>query len=171
MWSQFSGSEIRVQPRSDGNYNLWVAVGGKLAPAGVYGIEDLSNKALEGIIPAWRDKLAAAQQAVKSKVFETELKVYENTRTEMAKLIGSLKVEDLKGQYGLIQEQLKQQGFTELKETQGPNGPMLYATSKDGTVVMQIDVNPPTISPDSKVKLEQVRIIPNPARAGLTQRQ
>ena len=171
MWSQYSGSEVRVQPRSDGNYNLWVAVGGKLAPAGVYDIKDLSLKALESILPVWRDKLTAAEQGVKSKLFDAQLESWKDTQKVMAESLGRIRVEEIKGDYSIITERMKLLGYENFQKIQGPNGEMMVGTSKDGNAIMQIDVNPTALDKDGTYKRESVRVLPNPARAGLTQRQ
>lgn len=171
MWSQYSGSEVRVQPRSDGNYNLWVAVGGKLAPAGVYDIKDLSLKALESILPVWRDKLTAAEQGVKSKLFEAQLESWKETQKVMAESLGKIRVEEIKGDYSIITERMKLLGYENFQKIQGPNGEMMVGTSRDGNAIMQIDVNPTALDKDGTYKRESVRVLPNPARAGLTQRQ
>lgn len=171
MWSQFSGSEVRIQPRSDGNYNLWVAVNGQLAPAGVFGREDLANEALVNIIPSWAEKLAQVQAAQKSKLFDIQLETWKDTQKVMAESLGRIRVEEIKGDYSIITERMKLLGYENFQKVQGPNGEMLVGTSKDGNAIMQIDVNPTALDKDGTYKRESVRVLPNPARAGLTQRQ
>lgn len=167
MWSRFAGYEVRIQPRSDGQFNLWVPVGGQLAPAGVYSKENLSQEAMVNILPAWRQKVSDTQAAVKSKLFDAQLDVWKTTQGEMAKTLGALKVEEVRGNVELIKKRIDAAGFDAPKELAGPNGPVLVAISKDGSSIMEIDVNPAAADKDGKFKREAIRVRPNPARAGL----
>lgn len=167
MWSRFAGYEVRIQPRSDGQFNLWVPVGGQLAPAGVYSKENLSQEAMVNILPAWRQKVTDTQAAVKSKLFDAQLDVWKTTQGEMAKTLGALKVEEVRGNVELIKKRIDAAGFDAPKELAGPNGPVLVAISKDGSSIMEIDVNPAAADKDGKFKREAIRVRPNPARAGL----
>jgi soluble lytic murein transglycosylase-like protein len=167
MWSRFVGYEVRVQPRTDGNFNLWVPVDGQLAPAGVYSKSQLSDVAMRQIIPTYRQQKQDAEAALNQKVLETQLKVFENTQTELAKTIGALKVEEVKGNVQMILKQIENAGFDAPKELQGPNGPVLVAISKDGSAIMEIDINPAAADKDGKFKKESIRVRQNPARMGL----
>ncbi len=167
MWSRFVGYEVRVQPRTDGNFNLWVPMDGQLAPAGVYSKAQLSDVAMRQIIPAYRQQKQDAEAAVTGKVFEAQLDVWKNTQTELAKTIGALKVEEVKGNVQMILKQIENAGFDAPKELAGPNGPVLVAISKDGSAIMEIDVNPAAADKDGKFKKESIRVRPNPARMGL----
>ena len=167
MWSRFVGYEVRVQPRTDGNFNLWVPMDGQLAPAGVYSKSQLSDVAMRQIIPAYRQQKQDAEAAVTGKVFEAQLDVWKNTQTELAKTIGALKVEEVKGNVQMILKQIDTAGFDAPKELAGPNGPVLVAISKDGSAIMEIDVNPAAADKDGKFKKESIRVRPNPARMGL----
>jgi hypothetical protein len=167
MWSRFAGSEVRIQPRSDGQFNLWVAVGGQLAPAGVYGKEDLVNEAFGQILPSHRRAQTEAAIALKSKLAETQLDVWKNTQIEVAKTIGALKVEDVKANTEIIKKRIDALGYQAPKEVAGPNGPILVSISNDGMSIMEIDINPAASDKDGKFKREAIRVRPNPARAGL----
>jgi soluble lytic murein transglycosylase-like protein len=167
MFSRFQGYEVRIQPRSDGQYNLWVPVNGQLAPAGVYSKEGIVDVAFENILPSYRQRQMDAAVAVKSKVFEAQMDVYKNTQTELAKTIGALKIEEVRGNVELIKKRLDSAGFDAPKEVPGPNGPVLIAISKDGNAIMEVDLNPAAADADGKFPKESIRVRPNPARAGL----
>jgi molecular chaperone GrpE (heat shock protein) len=167
MFSRFQGYEVRIQPRSDGQYNLWVPVNGQLAPAGVYSKEGIVDVAFENILPSYRQKQMDAAVAVKSKVFDAQMDVYKNTQTELAKSLGAFKVEEIRGNVELIKKRLDLSGFEGFKELPGPNGPVLIATSKDGNAIMEVDLNPAAADADGKFPKESIRVRPNPARAGL----
>ena len=119
------------------------------------------------IIPTYRQQKQDAEAALNQKVLETQLKVFENTQTELAKTIGALKVEEVKGNVQMILKQIDTAGFDAPKELAGPNGPVLVAISKDGSAIMEIDVNPAAADKDGKFKKESIRVRPNPARMGL----
>jgi hypothetical protein len=167
MFSRFQGYEVRIQPRSDGQYNLWVPVNGQLAPAGVYSKEGIVDVAFENILPSYRQRQMDAAVAVKSKLGEAQLDVWKNTQIEMAKNIGELRVENVRGNVEIIKKQMDARGYSAPKEVPGPNGPVLISVSEDGNSIMQIDVNPPALDKDGKFPRESIRVYPNPARAGL----
>ncbi len=169
MWSRFSGQEIRIQPRSDGNVNLWMSVGGQLTPVGVYSKEDIANKALGDILPSHRAKQMEATYAMKQKLFDLQADVWKKAQGELAEMVKGMRIEEIKQNSAIIQERLKLSKFGALKEAMGPNGPMLYALSDDGSAMIQIDPNPPAMDKDGKYPNEPVKVMPTGIpRAGLT---
>jgi hypothetical protein len=167
MWSRFVGYEVRIQPRTDGQFNVWVPVNGKLAPAGVYSKSGLVDEAFGQILPQHRQKQTDAAVALKSKVANAQIDVWKDTQIEVAKTIGALKVEDVKSNTEIIKKRIDVLGYDAPKELAGPNGPVLVAVSKDGMSIMEIDINPSASDKDGKFKREAIRVRPNPARAGL----
>lgn len=130
VWSAYYGSQIGVQPRTDGRYNI--VVGGEVVREGLPANE-VTQMARLSFDTGYRQQMAEAGAAANLETFKANLDVQKEQAKQMAQMVRELNVEQVKGN---IQAKLKwfEQNF---KWDIKPSG------AGDGTVI----ITPPGGSP------------------------
>jgi hypothetical protein len=168
IWSWYSGQEVRIQPRSDGRYNLYLPVDGQLQAVAVYDKSKMADVAMRSINEQYNQQKLAAEAALSSKVMETNLETAKLVKVELVKGINSLQLEGVKSQTELAKKYMEQQGFENVQKVINPNGgETVIATSRDGNYIVQIDLNPAKLGTDGKFTAEAVTVLPTGMNRGL----
>jgi hypothetical protein len=168
IWSWYSGQEIRIQPRTDGKFNLYMPVDGELRVANVLDKATLADMAMRTIDQSYRQRKQDAEAALYSKQFETQLETAKLVQVELVKGINSLKVESFKSQTELIKKAMEMQGFDSPQKVINPDGgESLVAFSKDGNYVARFDMNPAKMGTDGKFSAENITVLPTQMNRGL----
>ena len=168
IWSWYSGQEIRIQPRTDGKFNLYMPVDGELRVANVLDKATLADMAMRNIDQSYRQRKQDAEAALYSKQFETQLETAKLVQVELVKGINSLKVESFKSQTELIKKAMEMQGFDNPQKVINPDGgESLVAFSKDGNYVARFDMNPAKMGTDGKFAAENITVLPTQMNRGL----
>ena len=130
VWSAYYGSQIGVQPRTDGRYNI--VVGGEVVREGLPANE-VPKMARLSFDTGYRQQIAEAVTAANLETFKAQLDIQKEQAQQMAQMVRELNVEQVKGN---IQAKLKwfEQNF---KWDIKPSG------AGDGTVI----ITPPGGSP------------------------
>jgi hypothetical protein len=168
IWSWYSGQEIRIQPRTDGKFNLYMPVDGELRVANVLDKATLADTAMRNIDQSYRQRKQDAEAALYSEQFKTELETAKLVKVELVKGINSLKVESFKSQTELIKKAMEMQGFESLQKVINPDGgESLVGVSRDSNYIVRIDMNAAKMGKDGKYPAEAVTIIPTGMNRGL----
>jgi len=168
IWSWYSGQEIRIQPRTDGKFNLYMPVDGQLQVVNVFDKPTMADTAMRNIDKAYRQRKQDAEAALYSEQFKTELETAKLIKVEFVKGINALKVESFKSDTELIKKAMEQQGFESLQKVINPDGgESLVGVSKDSNYIVRIDMNAAKMGTDGKYPAEAVTIIPTGMNRGL----
>ena len=168
IWSWYSGQEVRIQPRSDGRYNLFLPVNGQLQAVAVYDKSKMADVAMRSINEQYNQQKMAAEAALSSKVVDANLETAKLIKVEMVKGINSLQLEGVKSQTELVKKSMELQGFDNVQKVINPNGgETLIGFSKYGDYIVQIDLNPAKMGTDGKYPAEAVTVLPTGVNRGL----
>lgn len=170
VWSLYAGVPIGIQPRSDGKFNIMV--NGRKTKEGI-SADELINSARLAFDQTYRQQQAAAGAKLKEfmtqEQFKAMLEIQKGNATEMAKMIGDIARERVKGNNAQALEWAKANYGWDIK----PTG------AGDGTVIIRAPGSPPyvfnpssgaTVSPDGvTIPAGGARVIPGlPTPAGQT---
>ena len=168
IWSWYSGQEVRIQPRSDGRFNLYLPVNGQLQAVAVYDKSKMADVAMRSINETYNQQKLAAEAALSSKVMDTNLETAKLVKVELVKGINSLQLEGVKSQTELAKKSMELQGFENVQKVINPNGgETVIGFSKDGNYIAQIDLNPAKLGTDGKYPAEAVTVLPTGMNRGL----
>jgi hypothetical protein len=168
IWSWYSGQEVRIQPRSDGRFNLYLPVNGQLQAVAVYDKSKMADVAMRSINEQYNQQKMAAEVALNSKVQEANIETAKLVKVELVKGINSLQLEGVKSQTELAKKSMELQGFENVQKVINPNGgETVIGFSKDGNYIAQIDLNPAKMGTDGKFTGEAVTVLPTGMNRGL----
>lgn len=168
IWSWYTGQEVRIQPRTDGKFNLYMPVNGQLQVVNVFDKSTMADKAMRSIDAQYRQKKQDAEAALYSETYKSNLDTAKLVQVELAKGINSLKVESFKSQTELLKKAMEMQGFENPQKVINPDGgETLVAFSKDGNYVARFDMNPEKMGTDGKYPMENITVLPTGMNRGL----
>jgi hypothetical protein len=102
--SAFSGLDIQIVPRSDGKFDLMVNGNRQQT----YTMAELSDKLQRTYSQAYRESQTKLQTERQTYLFEKGVDLESKLAEQRDKLLGDLKIENLKNAYGIYLEELKQ---------------------------------------------------------------
>ncbi len=102
--SAFSGLDIQIVPRSDGKFDLMVNGNRQQT----YTMAELSDKLRRTYSQAYRESQTKLQTERQTYLFEKGVDLEAKLAEQRDKLLGDLKIENLKNAYGVYLEELKQ---------------------------------------------------------------
>jgi soluble lytic murein transglycosylase-like protein len=152
VWSEATGVPVGVQPRTDGNYNVFV--NGRMTREGISSAQ-LADSARSSFDSAFRQQKGAASAAFNEKMQESMLKIQEGNALEMARMIRETTVEGVRGNNARALEYFKANANWDIK----PTG------AGDGTVVIRPPGSPPYLfNPAGRtIEIDGVKVPANSA--------
>jgi hypothetical protein len=162
VWSHYTGSQVQIQPRSDGMYNLYVNGQPAVDDKGQMIVRDRTSLAQDfyrSIDSDYR-KTDQAYRADRAKfTYEKGIEAQADLSLEQVKVLGNINKAIIDGNYKLAEKQLEMNGF---------GSPMLTAdgvayVNKTGDLIIYKN-NPPKLA--NGMLGERVQYIPAPG-AGL----
>ena len=153
VWSQATGMNVNVVPRTDGNFNI--VVNGRTLFEKM-SIDTVSDKARSSFDAAFRQQKGTASAEMAQKQFESMLKIQEGNASELAKMIRETTVEGVKGNNALTLEWAKANMSWDVRPTGDGNG----------TVIIRPPNSPPYVfNPTQRpVVIDGVTVPANSAR-------
>jgi len=130
VWSQYFGSPVGVQPRSDGLFDLFVD--GQRIMEGV-SQTDVTDRARSSFDVAFRKQKAEAAATAGMKQFESMLKQAEANAGELAKMIREIAVARTNGDINMALETMKQSRY-DVKPTGAGDGTLIITPPGYGAV-------------------------------------
>lgn len=170
----YMGMPVELQRRSDGKYNIYTPDPqnpGQLVtdPNKAFDAKELTAFFMTNVDKTYRTNKAAADALLASKQAEAQIKANADIQVEMAKALGSINIEQVKGQWSAYAKQLEQSNEFQVTNSNDGSG-RLFVMPKDGSGrVFSFDPNRPGAGPDGKIKPESFKLeftMPM-ARAGL----
>jgi len=143
VWSAYIGSQVQIQPRTDGLYN--VLVNGQMygQPASR---DDISSRARFQFDADFRKSQAAAASTMRMEQFKTGLAMQKELAVANAKAISDIVLQQVKNVGDITKVRVQQEEF-EAKVL--PDG-RISLSNKNGTQVSIIDPNSSTIEIDGQ---------------------
>lgn len=170
----YMGMPVEIQRRSDGKYNIYTPDPqnpGKLItdPNKALDAKELSAFFMQNVSETYRTNKAQADALIATEAAKAQIKANADIQVEMAKTLGSINIEQVKGQWSVYAKQLEQSNEFQVTNSNDGSG-RLFVMPKDGSGrVFSFDPNRPGTGPDGKIKPESFKLeftMPM-ARAGL----
>lgn len=153
VWSQATGANVNVVPRTDGKFNL--VVNGRVTRDGLDAstVADLARSSFD---VAFRKQKAEASAKFNEKMQESMLKIQEGNALELARMIRETTVEGVKGNNALTLEWAKANMNWDIKPTGGG----------DGMVIIRPPGSPPYLfnPTGTTITIDGVQVPANSAR-------
>lgn len=158
VWSHYLGSQIQIQPRSDGMYNLYINGQPAVDDKGQFIVRDrnsLSQEFYRTISEEYRKQDQAFRADRAKFTYEEGVKAQANLSVKQLEVLGTINKAIIDGNYKLAEKQLEMNGFgSPVPITDG----VAYG-SKTGDVIVFRN-NPPKLA--NGMTGEQVQYFPAP---------
>lgn len=164
VWSHYTGQEIRLQPRTDGKYNIWVNQGGELKPVidkqtnTAIGFDKsyIANEFMKTVDAGYRVKDAEARQAAQ----QAQAKLAGEIKLKLVEGMNALQKVDAEKRGDAMIEELKRNGKVYEVKQNPENGEITGFSFENGAPIV-IKIRPEdAYTPDGRFRPEAIQVSP-----------